>query len=164
MNLVIRLWLVLGSLIYLTCNISFAQEIKLSFGPTCEGNKVICHDPNEVAVCFATDTRIHLEKVLTNGESIDQYQPSCTNYDGNVLPTCVDVTQEGKLAPGHIFISCIEFPKCKNNEDKLTAVCSGGKIAKCLGGDEEPNCALGEDSMCIKGIPTCDYTWQASTN
>ncbi len=162
MKLVLGLFLVTGIIILLTCNISFAQEVKLSFGPTCESNKVICHDPNEVAVCLDTNSRIHLDKVLANGENIDQYEPSCSTYGGSVLPSCVDITEEERPAPSHIVIACIEFPQCKSDENKLAVVCSDGKIPKCLGGDEEPSCISGESSSCKEGIPVCDYTWQAS--
>ena len=165
MKLVLGLCLVLGVIIFLTCNISFAQEIKLSFGPTCANGTVVCHDPNEVPVCFSADNGIHLEKVAVDGQIVNQYQPTCNSYEGTELAACSDITQDGKLAPGHIFLNCIEFPKCGVDQNKLSVICSDGKIAKCLGGnDEEPSCLADEDSMCVKGVPVCDYSWQANAS
>lgn len=165
MKVIVGLFLVLEIIIFLTCNISFAQEIKLSFGPICNDGMIVCHDPNEVAVCFSADTGIHLEKIIIDGQVVNQYQPTCNSYEGTELPTCSDITQEGKLAPSYIFLNCIEFPKCTGEQNKLSVICSDGKIAKCLGGnDEEPNCLAGENSMCVKGVPVCDYSWQANAS
>ena len=144
---------------------SFAQEIKYSFGPVCKNSSVVCKGLNEVPTCIATDVGIHLQTVLINDRQINKYQPSCGVFNNTSYPTCVDITRNGHIAPKHIVIECVEFPNCKQiSQDKLIAVCSDGKIPKCLGDDEEPSCTLSANSFCRKGVAVCDYTWQASVS
>ena len=164
MGLTTRLYLVLLMGVLLTCKVSYAQQIRYSFGPVCKENKIICPDFNEIPVCLSTDSRVHVEQVIINDEKVDQYKPSCGALANDSMPTCLDVLKDGAIAPDHIVIACVEFPKCKLKEtsNKLVAACSQGKIAKCLGDDEEPDCALGDNSVCRKGVAVCDYTWQAN--
>ncbi|MBI3589760.1 MAG: hypothetical protein HY094_00055 [Candidatus Melainabacteria bacterium] len=144
-------------------NFLLAEEIKYSFGPVCKNGEVICPDKNEKAVCFSTDTRIHLTKIIINGEIKNQYQPSCGTYNNNLIPMCIDEARPDEQVPSHIVIGCVEFPTCTIKENnKLVSVCSDGKLPTCLGDDDEPNCDPDANSVCKKGVAVCDYNWQAS--
>ena len=164
-----RLFLVLSLVYFLSINIAFAQELKYSFGPVCKNDKVICRDSNEVPVCLTINNKVHIEKAVVNGEIVNQFQPTCSGYDDSSLPTCIDITEEEQLAK-NVVVGCIEIPKCKTNENnnQLVAVCSDGKMPKCLGDDSEPSCDIKVEaglphlySACEKGIAVCDYTWEA---
>ena len=158
-----RLFLVLSLLYFFSNNISFAQELKYSFGPVCKDNKVICRDSNEVPVCLAINNKVHIEKAVIHGETVNQFQPTCSGYDDNSLPTCIDITEEEQFAK-NVVVGCIEKPKCQadENSNKLISVCSDGKLPKCLGDDSEPVCDIEAHSICENGIAVCDYTWEAN--
>lgn len=166
MGLVKRFSLVLIIGFFLSSSKSYAQQIKYSFGPACKENKVVCSGTNEVPVCIATDNGIHIQTIVLNGQTLNQFQPSCGAFNDSLLPTCIDIANEDQLAPKHIVVECVEFPKCspKENDNKLVAVCSDGKLPKCLGDDSDPSCGLETYSTCTKGIAVCDYTWQANAN
>ena len=133
----LSLALFLGVLLSLGAN---AQEIKYSMGPKCNGAKVVC-GTNEVPVCLVFSLNEN------NIENI-KYIPSC-----DVKPKCI-VENSGLPAPDNVQLDCVEFVQCQND----IAHCSDGKIAKCLGNDNELNgcnCKDGSD-------PICDYTWEIS--
>ena len=135
----------IGILLSLSVN---AQEIKYSMGPKCNGSEVICGS-NEVPVCLFLESGMRL--VPSNAENLDKkYIPFCI---AEAIPTCAE--ENGHQAPDHVVIECVEFVQCLDKE----AHCSGGKIAKCLGNNDELNgcnCSDGSD-------PICDYpTWQIS--
>ena len=151
-------------LLILNFSFSFAQQIKYSVKPFCKQNKVICSNPNEVPTCLVLDPKIHLETINNvNEEKINRFQPSCGRYAENLSPNCVDVTQDKNATVNGVVLECVEFIKCKHDEttNKLTAVCSGDKVPKCLGHDDGPNCET--NTVCKGGsVPICDYIWQAN--
>lgn len=148
--------------IVLCCRISFAQEIKYSIGPICKNNKVICTSSNETPTCVVLNPKIHLETITSeSGIKTNRFQPYCDAYPSNLLPTCIDLNMQGKIARG-VVVDCVELVKCKINKDtnKLAATCTSGKIPKCLGNDSTPNCEA--EALCRNAsIPVCDYAWQA---
>ena len=160
MGFIVRQFLVLIVGLLLTCDDSDAQ-IKYSFGPVCRDTDVVCPDSNEIPICFSTSAGVRIETIDVDGVNVNRFQPSCNFVYEDAFPNCVDITQDGKSAPKHIVLGCVEFPKCAIEKDnELIAVCSQGKIAKCLGGDEKPDCKS-VSAPCGRGIAVCDYTWQA---
>lgn len=149
---------------FLTCNVSFARQVGYSVGPVCRNNKVICKNPNEVPTCLKLEPRIHLEiEDYVNGERINRYQPSCGNSPNDLRPKCIDTDQDGYVVAKDVTLECVEYIQCKNSvaSNKLAAFCSEGKLPKCLGDDNEPNC--NSESVCENNsVPMCDYSWQAS--
>ncbi len=145
------------------CFANAAQEIHYSFGPACDKNKVICKNPSEVPTCLVLNPRVHVDDIEDeNGNKINRFQPSCSAYEEDMFPTCVDVTQDNKPAFG-VSLECVEFVKCEasKDENKLIPSCSGNKAPKCLGGNDEPSCETA--SICDgHSVPICDYIWQAS--
>ncbi len=140
---------------------SYAQEIKYSLGPNCKEKKVVCSNPNEVPVCIALNPRVHIERV--SGKKINRYQPSCIGYKDNIQPVCVDIDGIGYKITEDVVIECIENIQCQKDasKNKLSAVCPSGKMPKCLGSENSPNCEA--DSLCDgNSVPICDYVWQAN--
>ena len=144
-----RLFIALFTVILLSLSVN-AQEIKYSMGPKCSGTQIIC-GLNEIPVCLFLESGIHLVSSRENDlEENKKYIPSCKQES---IPTCAD-ENSGLLAPDNIVLECVEFVQCQDNE----VYCSDGKIAKCLGDNNELNgcnCADGSN-------PICDYTWQVS--
>lgn len=148
---------------FIVCNNSYAQTIKYSMGPSCKGNKIVCPNLNEVPTCISLNPRVHLD---VNEKSLNRYEPSCGFGSDNSKPGCVDALAEEsnfKFIPD-VVVECIEKAKCEVDKDtnKLVTSCSGGKLAKCLGSDNTPNCA--NEFVCgnNSSIPVCDYIWQAN--
>ena len=142
-------------------SISYAQEIKYSLGPYCKDKIVACRNPNEISVCLVLNPRVHLERV--SGKKINRYQPSCSAYKNNVQPVCVDIGGVGYKIIEGVVIECIEDVKCQKDatKSKLTAFCPSGKIPKCLGSDNNPDCEA--ESLCDgNAVPVCDYVWEAN--
>ena len=145
---------------FLSCQNTFAQEIKYSVGPSCSGEKVICKNPDEVPTCVTLNPKVHIETVNYKENEVNRFQPTCFN---NTTPLCIDIGHDGQIAGDNVVIECIEFVKCEAGEDDsnlLEAVCSNGKTPKCLGSTRTPNC--NSDSICNDSIPVCDFIWQAS--
>ena len=159
-----RISFVLTAGIFLFCNASYAQ-MKYSRGPICKDNEIVCADPDTVARCYVLDPKIHEEIIINQeGERVNRFQPSCGDYPDNLLPTCVN--EEGKVAQG-VVLDCIEPVKCQldTNNNKLVAVCSNGKVPKCLGNDNTPNCEAKTPEIICKdqSVPAiCDYIWEAT--
>ena len=158
-----RLSLVVVVGFFLTCNVSFAKQVQYSIGPVCKNNKIVCKNPNEVPTCLKLDPKVHLElEDFVNGERINRYQPSCSNNPNNFRPKCIDTSQDSEIITEDVTLECVEYIQCKNDKDtnKLSTVCSDGKLPKCLGDDNEPNC--NNETVCENNsVPVCDYTWQA---
>ena len=125
--------------ILLSSNVCFAgtQKIKYSIGPKCDDNgNVVCGE-NEEAVCLVFSS-------TTNDPEEDiKYIPSCDRE-----PKCV-VKNSDIPAPDDVKLDCVEFAQCQDD----VAHCSDGKIAKCLGNNNECECSE----------QICDYTWEIST-
>ncbi len=157
--------LIIFSFIFLATPVN-AQEIKYSFGARCKENKVICANKNEVPVCTVLDPRIHIENYIKENQTVNRYEPSCGNEGNTFKPGCIDLlnTNENNELVDNVTIECIEIAKCEaNKENKLSMACSDGKIAKCLGQEESPNCE--NNTICEDGaLPICEYAWTASTN
>lgn len=149
--------------IFLFNNITFAKEIKYTTGPFCNGKKISCRRATEIPTCLRLDPMVHLEVVGNiDGRIINRFQPSCRTYSRGFKPDCIDLNKKGKSVSEGVTLECIEFVQCKFDKDrnKLIPFCSDGKIPKCLGGDETPNCEL--ETICNDGsIPVCDYIWEA---
>lgn len=133
-------------------------------GPSCKGNKTVCPNPNEVPTCISLNPRVHLDM---NEKLLNRYKPSCGFDSGNYQPGCLDTLsgEESSIKfAKDVVIECIEKAKCEldKNTNKLITSCSNGKIAKCLGSDDVPNCA--NDFICgnNSSMPVCDYVWQAN--
>lgn len=149
---------------FLPCH-SMAQEIKYSLGPPCIKNTVTCLDNNEIPTCLDLNLKVHLDTISSvTGEKINRYQPSCGIYPDNLLPFCIDTTQESELPAKNVVLECIEFIKCQKQGDQLVPNCSEGKVARCLGDVNPPSCT--SENLCKNGsIPICEHEhiWQAST-
>ena len=147
------------SIFMFTCNLSFAQTIKYTLGPTCKENKVICSGLNEVAVCLTINPKIKIETISFENHIQNKYEPTCNVFPDISLPGCID--KDSGLLAKNAVIECVEFIKCeKDNLNNTTANCSQGKIPKCLGSDDLPDC--NNKVLCANNaIPICDYTWQA---
>lgn len=149
---------------FIVCNNSYAQTIKYSMGPSCKGSKVVCPNLNEVPTCIVLNPRVHLDM---NEKLSNRYKPSCGFDLDSSQPGCVDIfvgeEANSKFAQD-VVVECIEKAKCEVDKDtnKLITSCSNGKIAKCLGSDNTPNCA--NDFVCgnNSSMPVCDYVWQAN--
>lgn len=150
--------------LFLTCSISYAHQVNYTVGPICKNNKVICKNPNEIPTCLKLEPKVHLElENFVNGEVINRYQPSCDSNPNNLSPKCIDPEDENQAIALNVTLDCVEYIQCKENKEtkKLTEVCSGGKLPKCLGDDNEPNC--NNNSVCVNNsVPVCEYTWQAN--
>ncbi len=148
-------------------NISYArnikQKIKYSKPPHCTNNIVTCSNPNEIPTCLVLDPKIHMEIItVSTGKTFNKFQPYCENHPENLIPTCLDINNYKLVSTKNTFVECIEFVKCAkdNKSQKPIAVCSSGRVPKCLGSSSEPNCEA--DKICKVGIPVCDYIWEAS--
>lgn len=156
---VIMLLFILQAIV--VCNNSYAQTIKYSMGPSCKGNKIVCPNANEVPTCISLNPRVHVDM---NEKLLNRYKPSCTFGLDNSQPGCVDTLGEESKFVSDVVIECVEKAKCELDKDlnKLVASCTGGKIAKCLGSDDTPNCS--KDLICGSNtsMPVCEYVWQAN--
>lgn len=149
-------------LLFICLNTSFAKNIQYTTPPFCNSNKVICKNSNEVPVCLVLNPKVHIESLLDyNNKKILRYHPSCNGDPENLLPVCLDKT-DNKKASKEVVIECIEYARCSIDKDtnSLSAICSSGKVAKCLGTNSEPNC--NDENICRNdSIPVCDYVWHA---
>lgn len=150
-------------LLSVSLNNCFAKNIKYSIGPICNKNKVICKNQNELPVCLVLNPSVRVETITNyKNNQVVRYQPSCGRNPDNLQPTCVDIIDGRKVSSKEVVLECVEFAKCEidQNTNKLTPICSSGKIAKCLGTNNKPNC--NSESICRNGsLPVCDYEWQA---
>ena len=146
--------LLLGLTVFFNPIFSFANELKYSFGPRCNGNNLVC-DEHEEPVCLVIDPSVHFEDSGNNNEA-KQYLPTCNTWSN---PTCIDL-ETGEMGSGNVIVECIEFVKCEISENQNEkATCSDNKTARCLGHNNELNgcnCSDGTD-------PVCDWTWDTST-
>lgn len=161
MGLAGRLILVFFVGILLSFQRSMASEIAYSIGPSCnENNEVICSNPNEVPTCIVLNPRVHVEYAYTeNSTKTNRYSTVCVDS----IPTCFDQIEENQILDD-IVVECVEFAQCvaNNDSDKPIPSCSKGKMAKCLGSENEPDCSSQASNICEKGVAVCDYTWQAN--
>lgn len=144
----------------LSVNLSYAQNIKYSVGPVCNGEKVYCKGSNEVPICIVLNPKIHIESIeLEGGNKINRFQPLCNGDEDNLQLRCIDLLAKSVVESENVVVECFEQVKCVKDSYKLIAFCEGGKIPKCLGSDNEPNC--NSETLCSgKSIPVCDYVWQ----
>ena len=159
-----RLCFLLVTGIIFTFQASIAQEIKYSTPPVCINNNVICKNSNEIPTCLVLNSKVHIETTINEaGEKTNRFQPSCKNQFNDLIPSCFDLNSNLDEAPGGVVLECIEFVKCNSDEksNKVIANCSGGKVPKCLGNNDLPNCEV-EDVCKNNSIPVCDYIWEAS--
>lgn len=142
---------------------SFAQSIKYSIGPFCSSNNVICTNPSEVPTCLVLNPKIRVETMQgKDGSKVNRFQPVCSASTDKMLPSCIDVSTDEEVSVEDVVLECVEFVQCQTNQNtnKLTAYCSEGKVPRCLGSDNVPNCE--SDTICKNdSIPICDYVWQA---
>ena len=158
-----RLFFVFFLGVFFTCKASFAQ-IEYSLPPTCKNNKVECSNPSEKADCLILTPRIHEEKINADNNN-SRFKPDC---DPDYLPTCIDTVQGDEIASNeNVVLTCVEVVKCNldKNGSKLITGCSGGKVAKCLGSDDVPDCVSNNsDAVCKHGVAVCDYnSWQITS-
>lgn len=150
-------------LLFTSLDACFAKNIKYSIGPTCNKNKVICKNQNELPVCLVLNPRVRIETITDYKNSkLLRYQPSCGRNPDNLQPACMDIINGKKVNSNEVVLECVEFAKCEIDQstNRLGAVCSSGKVAKCLGTNNKPNC--NSESICRNdSLPVCDYEWQA---
>ena len=145
---------------FFSFNPAFAQGIKYSVGPNCQDNKVVCHNPGEDPICVILEPRIHAEYIdNANSERTNRYEPACTTDNDIQTPECIDTTTDSN--DGAAVLECVELIKCTENENgKLIATCSDGKVPQCLGDDNNsPDCTQNE--ICKNSMPICNPKWQA---
>lgn len=151
--------------IFLLTNPAFASGIKYSVGPSCKDKKVICPNENETPVCIALEPRVHIEQIKNKtNQMVNRFEPSCGDVENNFKLGCIDTlsASESKFID-NVSIDCVELVKCEKDKEnnKISASCSGGKMAKCLGNDNVPSCE--KSSICENdSLPVCDYVWQAN--
>lgn len=153
-----------------SCNISLAQGIQYSTPPVCIKNKVICSNSNEVPTCLVLHPKVHIENILNvDGKNMNRYQPSCKGLYNNLVPSCIDIYSKHSTklvdAPTDVILDCVEFVKCYSKKDskKIISECSNGKVPKCLGDNDLPNCA--EENICKNNsLAICDYIWEANAS
>lgn len=138
---------------------SFAQSVKYSVGPVCKDKKVVCKKTEEEPVCIVLNPKVHVEMV-NQFNNINRYQPVCIGYEGDFFPSCIDlVTSKYPRAKG-VIAECLERVSCKKGNGAYIAYCNDGKVPKCLGSDNKPDC--NSDRICEdKSLPVCDYVWEA---
>jgi hypothetical protein len=151
----------------LLANPCFAEGIKYSVGPSCKDKKVICPNQNETPVCIVLDPRVHVEQTVNSlNKVVNRFEPSCGEEVNNFKIGCIDILNNNEASNkfiDNVSIDCIELVKCEKDKEnnKISVSCSSGKMAKCLGSDDIPNCE--NDSMCVSdSLPVCDYVWQAN--
>ena len=153
------LFIVFATGYFFSCNTAFAQ-LQYSVDPVCQDNEVICPDQNTVPKCVKLEPRIHVEYIESvNGEKINRYEPTCTTDNDIQIPGCIDTTTGSN--DGVAVLECVELIKCTENENgKLIATCSDGKVPQCLGDDNNsPDCTQNE--ICKNSMPVCNPKWQA---
>ena len=138
-----RLLFVFCTGIFLSCQISFAQDLKLFFGPSCdENNEVKCKNPNETAICYSLKNPLSIQATI---------QPTCSTSSERPIPTCVDIENGHELSPKDAIVDCIRIPVCEDG----SIVCPQRAEASCWGSDRStPDCGI--EGLCKEGIAVCD--------